>query len=462
MKKGKAHDGKAFAVCILIFILLLSACRERMEEDHSSAVEQSYDDGGLSSDPSDEAEDRDTDGWKTFTWQDSFYGADGKAEIHVDITGRYPKEEVPVLRLTHHSRTVGDLKKAASILMPAETYYDPTKLIEPEILQSWVRNDKNSHRFDDLPEEINSDPAAAETDWQMHPSSENYYSLIMTAEDERSNDGELAVRTARDGDGNFGFMRIYDNSGSTFWKNELEYYKADGYQTNGLCYGVRDKNKDPKNMLTKEETLEMVQKKLDELHAGMHTAKISGGPSGRTMWCYPTYFGIDYLCMQLQKEDVQYRPECILVEVRGDEIYHLRWFNAADVAIENEVPVLLSKEEAMDAAKKQMQESFTGAGAADGGIGLYTEDIVQESENIRIDVTRMEFGYVRTAVEDEPSEFRLVPAWVFYGRSVMEYRGEVLPVITGDANPGLAKGQILMVISAVDGSRITANRESFD
>ena len=453
-------------LCIVLTVCLcLSACQATPEEDFviGKIDESIYQNGGAEMVPVKEAQGYGPWNWKDFTYQDSFEGADGKAEIEVNLSGRYLDGKVPVLRVSHHTVTVEDLKAAAAVLMPADKYYDPTKLIDPEILESWIREGLNAVTYREMLENMENGSSEQETDWQTHPSSENYYSLEYHPDKEETDDTNLFIRTLSDENGNFGFLEFGDFTGPEFCSNELEYYKANGYLSRGFCFGSRDKNKDPKNTLTREEEAEKVIEKLRELGLEMHPSSLSGGESGMMLWFYPSYLGIDYLCAQVQSPYVQeHRPECLYVEVRGDEVFHLKRICASDAVIEKDSLELISQEKALAAFKKYMQTVYTGVNAANSGIPVFPDQMVEDADSVRVEVNRMQFGYVRIPIENEPQEFRLVPAWVFYGQSYIDYEGETHKVFEYYANPGIANDQILMVVNAVDGSYIEAEREMFE
>ena len=453
--------------CLLSVCLLLCACQATPEEDFviGQIDESIYDNNGAEMIPVKEAEGYGSWNWKEFSYQDSFQGADGKAHINVDISGEYLEDPVPVLRVSHHTLTVDDLKEAAGVLMPAETYYDPTKLIDSEILRSWIKSGVNTGTYEKLLEEQDGSIDRFETDWLTHSGSENYYSLEYGPDKDQSGISKtLFIRTASNEKGDFGFMQFLDVTGESFRSNELEYCKANGYSNRGFCFGVRDKNKDPKNTITRSEAEKQIKEQLKDLGLQMHASASFGGESGMTIWCYPSYFGIDYLCSQTWSEyAVEHRPECLYVNIRGDEIYHLKQICVTDVVIENDKLPLITKDEVLTLFKKYMQTVYTGAHAASAGDEVIPEEMLDEAKEVRIEVGRMQFGYARIPIKDEPTEFRLVPSWVFYGQSYLVYEnGEEMPVFSEEANPGIAEGQILMVVNAIDGSYIQAQRESYE
>ena len=483
---------KCFLFLTVLLCLVLCSCKATPNEDYvvSRADESIYQNEESTVVPVKEVEIDSRWNWKEFTYQDTFQGADGKAQINVDISGVYLDDPVPVLRVSHHSLTAEDLKEKAKVLMPAEEYYNPAKLIEPEILQSWI--DDASHRitkakyntkltedkrekvikdaeldlayYTELKQKTDYNPENAISEWQLHDASEHFFDVRREDPDTTAGPKELRIRTAIDENGNFGFMQIFDVSGKSFQSNELEYYKANEYSSRGFCFGSRDTTKDPNNKMTEEEILEKVNHKLKEAGFYMHPSAVLGGDYDMTIWYYPTYVGIDYLCSQVWSNyEVEHQPERLYVQIKGDEIYHLKQICATDAVVENDKLPLISKDEALSLFKKYMQTVYTGAHAASADGDYIPEEMLEEAKAVRIDVSRMEFGYVRIPIKDEPTEFRLVPSWVFYGQSTLEYEnGEELSLYTLDANPGIAKGQILMVVNAIDGSYIEAERESYD
>ena len=487
--------------CILKALLLVtlsvscvinSACQATPDEDFvvSHADEKDYENKNGTVVPVQEAENDNEWNWKEFTYKDSFQGADDKVQINVDINGRYLDVKIPVLRISHHSFTADDLKRKASALMPADSYYDPVKLLEPEIIQSWIdeadarivkakynsdltnaekekiieQAETAKKQYTDMKENGKYEPEKSVTDWKTHNTGEHYYSLERKPNPDKTGTEELFIRTKKDEDGNFGFMQFSDSNGSSFRANEMEFYKANEYYSRGFCYGVRDISKDPNNTMTTGDALKAVDAKLKNAGFDMHIAAILGGDFGRTFWYYPTYLGIDYLCMQKQSEYAEeHRPECLYVQMKGDEIYHLKQICATDVVVENDKLPLLSKDEVLSAFKKYMQTIYTRSFAANSGESIYPDEMLEDANQIRTEVSRMSFGYVRIPIEDKPTEFRLVPAWVFYGQTYLYFEGqESKKVFHEVANPGIADGQILMVVNAIDGSYIEAEREMFE
>ena len=480
---------KCFLFLTVLLCLVLCSCKATPNEDYvvSRADESIYQNEESTVVPVKEVEIDSRWNWKEFTYQDTFQGADGKAQINVDISGVYLDDPVPVLRISHHTMSSEDLKRVAEQLMPSDAYYNPAKLVEPEILQSWiddaarritkakyntdlseekrnkvVRNaELDLECFTELKEKMNYDSDLAVTDWKMHNSGENYFDLERreTSED-ASGAKELRIRTALDENGDFGFMQIFDVTGENSRSNEMEYIKSNTYSSRGFCFGERDISRDIANAKTSIEASKMIKEKLKELGFDMHVVAIS---DGGYISFFPTYFGINYLGKQTQSEySEEHQAEWAYAQVSGDEIYHIKWINISDAVVENDKIPLISKAEALTLFKKYMQTVYTGAHAACAGDEVIPEEILDEAKAVRIDVSRMEFGYVRIPIKDEPTEFRLVPSWVFYGQSTLEYEnGEEMPVLSEDANPGIAKGQILMVVNAVDGSYIEAERESF-
>ena len=491
MKRTANNMKRAFSpfkisIIIVLSCLLLSSCQATPEENYvvSRADETVYQNNESKVVPVENADINDTWNWKEFSYQDSFQGADGKAHVNVDLSGKYLDDPVPVLRISHHTLTPEDLKQAAEKLMPSDNYYNPAKLIEPEILQSWIddatqritkakyntdlseeKRDKvmknaelDLEFFTDLKKQMRYDPNAAATDWQMHYTKEGFFDHERTSIGEEG-DGpkELRIRTALNENGTFGFMQAFDMTGNSFRSNELEYIKANTYASRGFCFGERDVSGDKAN--TSVEASKMVTEKLKELGYEMHVVAISD--EGYLSF-FPTYFGINYLGKQIQSEYAEeHQAEWAYAQVSGDEIYHIKWINISDVVVENDNLPLISKDDALSLFKKYMQTIYTGAHAACAGEAI-PEDLLDEAQSVRIDVNRMEFGYIRIPIEEKPTEYRLVPSWVFYGQSYLEYvDGEEMPVFTDDANPGIAKGQVLMVVNAIDGSYIEAERETF-
>ena len=492
---------------LLIVVLVFSACQPTPDENYvvSRIDDKIYENSQSTMTVIEETANEYGWKWKELNYSDSFQGADERVLAEIDITdGKYLDGTVPVLRVLHHDYTAEDLKTAAQVLMPAEKYYDPTKLIEKETMQAWIddvnksitkarynseldKEDKDRAiaaaeedivYYTELMKQIGEQPDAAETDWQMKKIGEDYYTLRRDRTVEEAGSAyELRIREERREDGTFGFMDFTTISNDTFRANEMEFCLADRYAKSGSCYGIKNRE-DATNTMSVEQAQQMARGKLEEIGLDMHPVSMTGGKNGIKLIYYPTYMGLDYITMQKQSEYVEdHTPEWLYIMLHGDQIDYLKRINAQDVMIENSELTMITKEEALANLKKYIQIVYTGDSSIANATTLAPE-IIETATNVRLEINDMHFGYVRIPIEDNPREFRLVPSWVFYGNVYLkfdettrkeleeelfwDFRGTDEMCVFGSSNPGVSDGHIMMVINAVDGSYIEHQAEIFE
>ena len=94
---------KCFLFLTVLLCLVLCSCKATPNEDYvvSRADESIYQNEESTVVPVKEVEIDSRWNWKEFTYQDTFQGADGKAHVNVDISGKYLDDPVPVLRISH-------------------------------------------------------------------------------------------------------------------------------------------------------------------------------------------------------------------------------------------------------------------------------------------------------------------------------------------------------------------------
>ena len=426
--------------------------------------------------------------WKDFRYKTSFYSVDGNVVINVDITGEYLDEPVPVLRLSHHDTTIDDVKAVAQAFMPDERYYDPRKLIEKEILQSWIKEEKRmmlpSNYYSDMPKEqvercvrnaeenaafyeelqksTEYDPNKAVTDWTIRKAEDNYYDIRRdSTTEERNPSYEFRIRTEKKDTGYFGFIQMTNASTESFCSSELEYCNAVTYPYVGGCYAPAYSGDDAGQIVEHGSALQDAQKKISLMGRDMYLAAKSESNNIDTFWFLPTYFGIERIAAQQESEYSQeHMTERLYVRVSADGVYHMKLINAADVRIESQSFPLISKEEAISAFEKYMKTVYTASHILESEQMIAEEDL-EDVHDIRIDVNELRFGYCRIPVEDRPQEYRLVPAWVFCGRIHYQHAG-ILYEGSYPSFPGVSDNEILMTINALDGSYIETMHEGLE
>lgn len=124
-------------------------------------------------------------------------------------------------------------------------------------------------------------------------------------------------------------------------------------------------------------------------------------------------------------------PEYILIEVNDSGVVSFQWHNPIDITdITCENVKVMTLSEAQAAFLTNME--FLVANAS---IGEY------DTQNLKVEINCVEFGYQFLPIRDTYNEFWLVPCWVFYGQdSIWE---NVYNVSTSQ-----------MIINAVDGSLV--------
>lgn len=149
-----------------------------------------------------------------------------------------------------------------------------------------------------------------------------------------------------------------------------------------------------------------------------------------------------------------YESEMISMLIKDGMVMSFDWRNPIEVTVtENENVALLAFDAIMDKFRSQMAIEYNLV-----KLSHYAEDNPDFEEFIagiisgEVNITKIELGYVRLAVQDRAGSYRLIPVWRFYGNEsvVMTHEGNDVPTnMNGDRDAAL-----YMTLNAVDGSPV--------
>ncbi len=343
-----------------------------------------------------------------------------------------------------------------------------------------------------------------ESDFQFHPA-KTYEDPAMYKEesdewkdagDDQSNElldryenGQRLIADATLDSGYYGRIDVSNYSGSGLRINDFSFYKSKTLNPNNLLFGpgLNQDTELPATDMTQDEAAQMSQNLLDQLGiADMvltacsslsstpdmkdamdpeETGRESNEIYGYSLTYQRTYGGIPTMYDKWSdlrlSYDEQYGPyyqhEFIEITINDDQIVSFRWVSpSGEAQTENANVELLPFDGIMNAFERQMSLEYTL-----DKLVLYApenpdyEEYIAKIEYGYLDITRIELGMVRVQVKDKPGEYRMVPAWNFYGNEKLKWKdqAEEQTNIRGlIGNPPA----VFQTINAIDGSIIDA------
>jgi beta-lactamase regulating signal transducer with metallopeptidase domain len=341
-----------------------------------------------------------------------------------------------------------------------------------------------------------------ESDFQFHPA-KTYEDPAMYKEesdmwkeggDEQSGElldqyenGQRLIADATLDGGYYGRIDVSNYSGGSLRINTFSFFKSKTLNPNNIRYGPDfDPNAEfPATNISTDEAARMSQDLLDQLGI-TDMALTSCSPitsiSGKTLPQAPeqtagqqtdevcgynllfqhTYGGIPTIYAAgndfRQSNDDQYGPyyqhEYIQVTIYGDHIVSFMWQSPSNEAqTENANVELLPFDDIMNAFERQMSLEYTLEKLSRYGTeNPDYDEYIAKMESGHVDISRIELGMVRMQVKDKPGEYRMVPAWNFYGNEKVKWKD--LEEEQDNITSLFGSPNVYLTVSAIDGSVI--------
>ena len=444
--------------------------------------------------------------YKSYSRVDQFVGADPDVNISVDVSGRYQSNMLPVIKVSPKKFSMDELRKWATVLSSSDKYTEPkhtstkaeieTRILDlkryisdDEALRSEFNNDVEAKEeyiaeisesikmlealYDTAPEK----DSTTDTDWAFHD--RQYYTedtmVVDYSEDGMDEDEQFIVDFPSSlGSGRLSYLFCRKDG----YYNVSLYYQA--YTSVG-DFGLTkwDTNLEKPLTLTEDEAIEKASDLLSKL--GMqdyrcvvlrkYGASINGDNMKRPYlegedlpqqaYLYNLVYrrsfnGVDLLpavginTANISEYGARYEHEQLNIWIVNDEIHTINWVAPLAVeSVENKDVKTIGFDKAYDLFAKQMQIEYTK-----GKLSRYSPeniDYAQEIARIKggeIHVDDVLLGMVRVQIPDNYDEFRLVPAWSFRGREMLDYGDGC------DWENGYSFAAIYQTINAVDGTYI--------
>ncbi|MCD8052623.1 MAG: DUF6034 family protein [Lachnospiraceae bacterium] len=451
---------KQIAACVCA-VFCLTACQAAPETD----VVQNKNEGILESKiaDTDRTEDAETAGDDTEdetgqtdagTWTESFEGDTGiTVTVDAEVSADNPDYN-RVYRITPHEIEAEEIKEWVQHffgdIVPCEPVSELSKTeIEEKIIQyrQWIQEAEENEEADveslqsilndylDMYETAPETVEKKETDWTFHPW-EYYQNMAGLASDSFSQD-TMVLDLVCEKEGEEWEVIAYNRSEDDYMLHSVALYKSEA---------ETEENQEE----DQESAIGLVQDALTGLNLedwsvySCQTVRYEESIQYYVVNCQKQYDGIPAAVLpQLETIKGQdsyaalYYYETLQFYVCNGEIRSVWLDGMSDVSeIENGSVDVLSWEEIREVFRNAMKVSFT--------VDSLNETYDKSSASYNICIDTVEKALVRIKIADNTEEFRMVPAWLFYG-SV----GGGLE----DVEEGGVRSPIL-VINAIDGTLI--------
>ena len=449
---------------------------------------------------------------ESISYMDQFPGADDDVSVSVDVKGIFQTNHLPVIRVVPKRFSMKDARRWAETLSSGNHYYEPKRELTKREIENYVLDlkkatedrdrfreeygddetlwEETKKRLKDQIEQLSKmyenapeSDVKMDSDWAFHPA--EYYDQFSQVYGEKESIQDLDETFIVDFDSALGTGRLsiinYQKAG--YYRNSIQYLNYSGMREGGFVEW--DTALEHPTTLSEKQAVKLADDTLKKL--GVHnmtcTAIRKYGSSNNGDFnqrdriidevdetesaiyvydlAYNACFGgvnsisnLSSLGGDNSEYGARYDYEALGIVIVNDQIFMINWIAPLEVVeIENDNVATITFEEICKTFRAQMQIEYTKAKLSriDPLDPAYYDEIAA-MHGVEIHVDDLRFGLIRIQIPNNNQQFRLVPAWQFRGKELIDY-GDGCDWINGHTQT-----YTYLTINAVDGTIIDVSR----